>query len=457
MAARRAAPGASPNDFRRPSYLFLKPTTTDSIPVDPSVKLGDDALQTSFQKPAASVLQTDARITSAGLDAYPPEPIQWMAYQHQVHVPGASPLHPVEYRRSDSEDIHIFNRRDIQPSDRHQRQVDDSCQTDGTLTRSTRQSYITNGFFDSLVTIKSPDQFDTLSGNPPYGVHGAFPQFLSTKSFGPLPSSKPKLQTQYELRQTPLAGGPPLQDLYMDGFNLLASSSDDFSHPSPVIPQNTILALAAHERIKHNTDAFQTTQAQRVSTEASSSRGSGQNPPPTAYQLGALQEDVQGLGAYTTNSTGSSIFSTRITPQAENAPRQRHSLSGSAGQRQDQCKSKLLCHICRKSFTLKASLRRHEKEVHRNEGEYCCPPVGLVTKVDGNGVCAVCDHNDPDVNHFMIAHNFEKCYQAFKSGLQRHFKRKDGFLNHLKRHGICAGSLCLNRDVRFAKSKGAHA
>ncbi|MCJ1316978.1 hypothetical protein MMC15_002299 [Xylographa vitiligo] len=244
------------------------------------------------------------------------------------------------------------------------------------------------------------------------------------------------------------------------------------------MPQETCLPQAVHKHREYNTEAFKTTQLELASQNDSSVGYSDRKFPSAVYWLEALHSNVQPLGPKATTSVESidqiSVDSNQITPQAddtlqrsESQSRNRHIVSstnlnvaishrGSSHQRDDQCKSKEICTICRGSFTLRASLKRHKEEQHQHEGEYWCPPIGLVTKRNGNGVCAVCGHNDPDADHFMTTHKFKECYQATKFGTRKRFKRKDRFITHLKDHDIYEGSLCHNRDIRYVKNKGTY-
>lgn len=45
----------------------------------------------------------------------------------------------------------------------------------------------------------------------------------------------------------------------------------------------------------------------------------------------------------------------------------------------DKTKEKFLCSQCRRELGSKSALSRHMREMHRYEGAYFCPPVGLVS------------------------------------------------------------------------------
>ena len=123
----------------------------------------------------------------------------------------------------------------------------------------------------------------------------------------------------------------------------------------------------------------------------------------------------------------------------------------------DECKRELICIICRKNYASKACSKRHEKEMHQKEGQYWYPPVGLVSEGEGNTICAICGHNEPNIDHFLTTHKFRRCYQATEFGVRNRFKRKNQFVKHLQGHDLCEGSLLLIRDLRYAKNKRTYA
>ncbi|MCJ1432759.1 hypothetical protein MMC27_002116 [Xylographa pallens] len=494
-AAAAAATDVSPRDFRNETYSTLRPTTTDTIPEDPLEKLGDIALRPSlrpptplpfsFRRPAASALQPDAGVTLMRPDGFELQPTQWMACQHFVNVPEADLLHPLGQARSRSAELnsalYLVDPQNRQPAGRHRVQGNKSIQTHGTPdVRLGGELYISNEYIDSIKhsTIKSTDQFHQLSGSPFYGVLETFPQSLSTKSLELLPSWKSESQPQYGLSQASSTPVPRTRALFLDDLDSLATSNYVSPLAPAMIPQETLLPQVVHAYSKHNIGTIPTTQTQLVSQNDPSVGYSDRNILSAVYWPQALQDDSQCLGPYATTSVGSidrgSVSSNLITPRGDDTRQQSESQSettqgissrsfniapsyrASSHQRDDRCKSKQLCAICSMSFTLRASLKRHEKEMHQHEGEYWCPPIGLVTKGNGNGVCAICNYSDPDVDHFVTTHGFKKCYQATKFGTRRRFKRKDRFIKHLKGHDIYEGSLCLNRNLRYAKNKSTY-
>ena len=342
-----------------------------------------------------------------------------------------------------------------------------SIQTHGTPdARLGGEAYIFNEYINSIEhsTIKPSNRFHQLSDSPVYGVLDIVPRSLFTTSLELLPSSNSVSQPQYGLCRD---------------FDSLAPSNYVPRYPPPIILQETSSPQVAHAYSKHNTGAIPTTQTQLVS----------QNDPSVAYPdqkflsavcwPEALQDSLQRTGPYATTSVGS-IDRGFVSPslrvhRGDDALQRSESQSetpqgisstsfdvapsyrASPHKRDEHCKSKELCAICPTSFASRASLKRHEKEMHQHEGEYWCPPVGLVTKGNGNGVCSICNYNDPDVNHFMTTHGFGKCYQAMKSGTRQRFPRKAHFNKHLERHDICKESLCLRRNLRYAKSKRTYA
>ena len=112
------------------------------------------------------------------------------------------------------------------------------------------------------------------------------------------------------------------------------------------------------------------------------------------------------------------------------------------------------CPECKISFKCKPSLYRHQREAHRNEGSYMCPPAGLVTCIGSTEQCAICNEQNPTTDHFLKEHKFQQCYHNPKTGTRKRFKRKDEYLGHLERHDIQEQSLLLQRCLRFSHNKG---
>ena len=118
------------------------------------------------------------------------------------------------------------------------------------------------------------------------------------------------------------------------------------------------------------------------------------------------------------------------------------------------------CKICAQTFKDMAILKKHRKEMHERDAEYFCPCVGLITKSQQGGYCAICGPKAvmPDLDHFVTKHHYGECWDKATSGTWKVKRRNGEFLKHLRSHdiGLTDGDPLVERILRFGSKKGAY-
>ncbi|MCJ1398106.1 hypothetical protein MMC11_001303 [Xylographa trunciseda] len=495
MAAAAAATDVSPHDFIRKPATKPRPITTDFIDPDCLVKPQDTALcppvlppqplLSFYQEQATVTSPNDARISSARYHSYNCLPAEWVVPNYSVNVPHLVLVESPSQLRSISEalnpEYYSVNWHSRQLASPYLPHAIDSSRTDYALSaRPNVESYMPRDAFTGTENfgIEASYQPHQPSDSSNHSLPGSYCHSSSTGPFGSLLFPRSEFQTQY--------GPPPDSATHCDtqGLNLedpiaSAFSSSAVLHPPITLRSETFPPQATHRPSSRKTQIPRTSYTPLVPQNDPIVIPSNQNSPFAMFGLGKSQEDVQQSACYTTTTVRSNdpgpAFSSHIAPQIasnlqggkfqpkvlQNSSSTSFDLAlpyrGSSHQEDGQRQSELSCAICRTTFISRSSLVRHDKEMHQHKGEYWCPPAGLVTKGNNMGVCAVCGHNDPDVDHFMTTHKFRKCYDISKIGVRRCYKRRAEYLQHLEWHDIHEGSICFNRDVRYAKDKGTYA
>ncbi|MCJ1289574.1 hypothetical protein MMC34_001107 [Xylographa carneopallida] len=301
MAAPAAATNVSPPGSFRQIHSLSRSITTDFIPAEPSVNLGEHALHPSlplsapfpffFQEPGTSTWKNEGCITSERPERYELGPTQWIATQHQVNVPETSLLHPLDQRCTNPAVFPPLTQQGLQVASRHRWQASNSIHTNGTLdARSSGEPYTFTKPFGSIENhINSTDRYHQLHGSSVHGVPGHFPPLVSTNSYKPLPSSELELQARHEVPQTPATHGTRNGDLDVHKPDTPAFSNHVSPHP---LPQKTSMPQTTHKTSQYKIEALKTPQTRLSSQNALSIDYSDQAFSFVAYDVKLLQDDV---------------------------------------------------------------------------------------------------------------------------------------------------------------------